>query len=1118
MKRFYSSFESTSQLFYTFLAVILLGLFTSSSFAQISEGGIPYSFNANINQQVERVTMPAVNVAALLAEDEIEQSKGLPYRFGFPMDVNYNLNNSGTWTNLPGGAKLWRLNIFSSGATTINLIYNDFWLPQGSKFYIYNQNQSEVIGAFTTRNNNENGQFATGLVRGESVILEYYEPANVEAPGIISISTVIHGYKDVFKKIEETDGFGSSGSCNNNVNCPEGAPWANQIRSAAMILTASNSRLCSGSMVNNMRQDLTPYFLTANHCWSGTPATWIIMFNYQSPNCNNIDGPLNYTVQGTTTIAKNADSDFALLLLNTAPPDTYMVHFNGWSAEDVASTSSVGIHHPSGDIKKISWDNDPSSSADYEPSPYLPNSHWKITMWDDGTTEPGSSGSPLFDQNKRLIGQLHGGWASCTSLTADYYGKFAMSWNRGSTPATRLKDWLDPDNTGALILDGWDPTIGDPDTVAPTTIIDLAVVDPTSNSLTLNWTAPMDSSFGGVKVYDIRYSVQPINDSVSFYSAAQFSGIVPDTAGAAQNAVVDQLSFNSTYYFAIRSRDFWNNWSEISNVPTGTTLSAPQLDVSPDSLHLTLDSAATMIETILLSNISANPSTLTYTVGLDNNVYPSNSVSVKLLPVMNESSNLIELDKNENPLKEPRGMSIEGSGGPDLFGYKWIDSDEPNGPTYIWDDISTTGTLATNWVATGSFDPKDEGVAGPYSFGFNFKYYGNIKTQVYISSNGLLVFDMPAANIYTNAQIPGSSAPNDFIAPFWDDLDGTTQGTVHYKAEVDKFIVQFTNWQKYSATSSLTFQIVLYANGRIMFYYNNMNATLTSATVGIENNAGNDGLQIAYNAAYVHNGLAVKFAADPEWLASNTLGGMIYNGNSAAIELTFNSEDYPEGEYSMDVIVNSNDPSSPEIIIPVRMTVSYIVPVELASFTVEQVKNEAVLRWTSATETNNSGFEIEKAIISADKNIKQFQSAGFVKGNGTTTETVSYSFTDKNLNVGRYVYRLKQIDLDGTMEYSPEVEVEITAPDVFALYQNYPNPFNPSTTIEFSLPVKADVNLSIYNTLGELVTSLNAGLMEAGYHQIKFDASRYTSGTYIYRIKVNGGKLFSESKKMLLLK
>lgn len=1118
MNGFYSLFESTSRRFHTLLAVILLGLFTSSSFAQISEGGNPYSFNANINQQVERVTMPAVNVAALLAEDQIEQSKGIPYRFGFPMDVNYNLDNSGTWTNLPGGAKLWRLNIYSSGATTINLIYNDFWLPQGSKFYIYNEDRSEFIGAFTARNNNETGQFATGLVRGESIILEYYEPAKVESPGIISISSVIHGYKDVFKKLAETDDFGSSGSCNNNVNCPEGAPWANPIRSAAMILTAGNSRLCSGSLVNNVRQDLTPYFLTANHCMSGTPNTWIIMFNYQSPNCNNINGPLNYTVQGTTTKAKYADSDFALLLLNTAPPDSYMVHFNGWSAVDVASTSSVGIHHPSGDIKKISWDNDPSSSADYEPSPYLPNSHWKITMWDDGTTEPGSSGSPLFDQNKRVIGQLHGGWASCTSLTADYYGKFAMSWNRGSTPATRLKDWLDPDNTGALVLDGWDPTIGDPDSIAPTTITDLTVVDPTSNTLTLNWTAPLDSSLGGVKAYDVRYSIQPINDSVSFYSASQVPGVVPDTAGAAQNAVVNQLSFNSIYYFAIRSRDFWNNWSEISNVPTGTTLSAPQIDVSPDSLHLTLDSAATMVETILLSNISVNPSTLTYFVSLDNNVYPSNSVTVKLLPVMNESANSIQPDKTENPLKEPHGMSIEGSGGPDLFGYKWIDSDEPNGPTYVWEDISTTGTLATNWVATGTFDPKDEGVAGPYSFGFNFKYYGNIKTEVYVSSNGLLVFDMPSANIYTNAQIPGSSAPNDFIAPFWDDLDGRTQGTVHYKAEADKFIVQYTNWQKFSATGSLTFQIVLSSNGRIMFYYNNMNATLTAATVGIENNTGNDGLQIAYNAAYVHNGLAVKFAADPEWLASNTFGGMIYNGNSSAIELTFNSEDYPEGEYSMDVIVNSNDPSSPEIIIPVRMTVSYIVPVELASFTVEQIKNKAILRWTSATETNNRGFEIEKAIISVEKKDKQFLSAGFVKGNGTTTEPVSYSFTDKNLSLGKYVYRLKQIDLNGTIEYSPEVEVEITAPEIFALYQNYPNPFNPSTTIEFSMPVKADVNLSIYNTLGELVTKLNAGLMEAGFHQIKFDASRFTSGTYIYRINVNGGKLFTESKKMLLIK
>ncbi len=1102
----------------TLLIFFLIGFSTLPIFSQISEGGTPYSFTNNVPQHVERISMPAVNVAALLAEDELEQSKGLPFRFGFPMDVNYNLETSGTWTDLPGGAKLWRLNIYSAGATTINLIYNDFWLPQDSKFYIYNENHSEIIGAFTSRNNNENGQFATGLVRGESVVLEYYEPANVEVPGIINISSVIHGYKDVFKKIEEMDGFGSSGSCNNNVNCPEGEPWANQIRSAAMILTAGNSRLCSGSMVNNVRQDLTPYFLTANHCWSGTPATWIIMFNYQSPNCNNIDGPLNYTVQGTTTIAKYADSDFALLLLNTAPPDSYLVHFNGWSAEDVASTSSVGIHHPSGDIKKISWDNDPSSSADYEPSPYLPNSHWKITMWDDGTTEPGSSGSPLFDQNKRLIGQLHGGWASCTSLTADYYGKFAMSWNRGSTPATRLKDWLDPDNTGVLTLDGWDPTIGTPDQTAPTTITDLTVVDPTSNTLTLNWTAPFDSSYGGVKAYDIRYSTSPITDSVSFYGALQITGVAPDTAGAAENFTVNQLSFNATYYFAIRSRDFWNNWSLISNNPVGTTLAAPQIGVTPDSLHLLLDSATTMTGTVVVSNVSTDPSTLNYLVSLDNNIYPTNSVSLKLVPVMNEKNNSVNLAKDENPLKEPRGLSIEGNGGPDLFGYNWIDSDDPNGPTYIWNDISSTGTLAANWLPTGTYDPKDEGYAGPFQLGFNFKYYGNVKSQVFVSSNGAVLFTAPAANMFSNAQIPTSSAPNDFIAPFWDDLDGRTQGTVHYKAENDKFVIQYTNWQKYSATGSLTFQVVLYANGRIMLYYNNMSATLTSATVGIENGAGDDGLQVAYNAAYIHNSLAVKFAADPDWLSSNINSGMLYNGNSANVELTFNSEDYPQGEYSMDLIINSNDPSYPEIIVPIKMTVAYAVPVELTSLTAEPRKNEARLSWATATETNNRGFEVERVTVSNDKNNKIFETAGFVKGTGTTTERVSYTFTDKNLKIGKYIYRLKQVDLNGKFEYSPEVEVEITAPDNFALLQNYPNPFNPSTTIEFSMPVKANVSISIYNTLGELVTNLHSGTMEAGYHQIKFNASGFTSGTYIYRINVNDGKLFSDSKKMLLIK
>ena len=199
-----------------------------------------------------------------------------------------------------------------------------------------------------------------------------------------------------------------------------------------------------------------PIFLTANHCYSSTADTenWIFMFNYESPDCSNTDGPIDQTISGCTVRSRNADSDFLLVELSSSPPGSYNAYFAGWSRANVASLSSTGIHHPSGDIKKISFDNNAPVSSDYDPLPYLANSHWEVVAWDDGTTEGGSSGSPLFDQNSRIIGQLHGGWASCNSNTADFYGKFSMSWDGGTSSGTRLRDWLDPGNTGIVTLNG----------------------------------------------------------------------------------------------------------------------------------------------------------------------------------------------------------------------------------------------------------------------------------------------------------------------------------------------------------------------------------------------------------------------------------------------------------------------------------------------------------------------------------------------------------------------------------------------------------------------------------------------------------------------------------------
>jgi hypothetical protein len=457
---------------------------------------------------------------------------------------------------------------------------------------------------------------------------------------------------------------------------------------------------------------------------------------------------------------------------------------------------------------------------------------------------------------------------------------------------------------------------------------------------------------------------------------------------------------------------------------------------------------------------------------------------------------------------EYKGYSFKGSGGPDAFGYKWKDSNDPSGPDYVWNDIviNPAAVQVTTWTGT-----LDDGYTSAIPIGFDFKFYGNIYSNIYLSTNGFLSFAALTSSYYSNYGIPDSDVPNNIVAPFWDDLDGRTQGTVHYLREADKFTIQFTNWQKYNATGSLTFQLVLKSNDRIMFYYNNLNATLTSATVGIENGAGDDGLQIAYDATYLANNLAVQLAADPEWLTINNLSGTIYNGNSINIGLLINTEGLDLGDYSMDVEIATNDPVNPLLTVPVTMTISDEVPVELVSFKADMLDGNVVLNWSTATETNNSGFQIEKR---ETKN-ENWASVGFVEGKGTTTEKSFYSFKEKNEKPGAYLYRLKQIDFDGTYSYSSEVELEVAAPKDFALYQNYPNPFNPSTTIKFALPVKTNLSLNVYNTLGEKVAEIFNGELEEGYHEMMFNASGLSSGVYFYKIESEN---FNSTQKMILMK
>ena len=421
-----------------FIQLILL---SSICFCQISTESIPKSFELRQELSIPLEQLPTFNIENFLIEDENDKQSldTKPYRFANPIEVNFNMDNSGEWFVNDDGSSIWILQIDSPRAYSLNIIYDIFNIPEGAEFFVYSENREMVLGAFTDLNHKPHGGFSTAPVIGDKIILEYNEPVNVQFRGDISIATVAHDYRNIF--FNELRGYGDSGSCNNNVACNEANDWQDEIRSVAMILTSGGSRICTGSLINNGSQDLAPYFLTANHCLGGNNS-WIFMFNYESPSCNNQNGPTNMTVSGSSLLVSNSSSDVALLILNETPPESYNVHYAGWDVSGNTPSIPVGIHHPSGDIKKISFDYDNASNS---------GNFWDVDSWDDGTTEPGSSGSPLFDGiSHRIIGQLYGGVASCTNFGYDTYGKTSVSWGLG------LSDYLDPNNLGLSYIDGID--------------------------------------------------------------------------------------------------------------------------------------------------------------------------------------------------------------------------------------------------------------------------------------------------------------------------------------------------------------------------------------------------------------------------------------------------------------------------------------------------------------------------------------------------------------------------------------------------------------------------------------------------------------------------------------
>ncbi len=369
----------------------------SPTIAQISTNEQPVSFNRSVgellkNREIDSRTMPALNMEQIRKEDSEDEQNGVPPRFGFPHKVDFNLTNSGTWVTLPDGSRIWRLSIRCLEALSINLLYDRFWIPDRAKLFIYTNDRRHKIGAFTSRNNkgptHDIQGFATGLVYGDEVTLEYYLPAGVKEQGVISVAQVVHGYRFIDIEIsgKETKSLGSSGSCQVNINCSEGTNWQQEKNAVALILVGG-TRVCTGSLVNTTCNDDRPLLLTADHCLaaygrdaisSPNLTNWSFYWQYERPLCTGSATPPTYSTIGAIAVANNNNSDFALLQLSEDPKELEGVtpYYLGWDRSGSAGTGGVGIHHPSGDAKKIATYTITPSNSDCMGT--LNSNFWKI--------------------------------------------------------------------------------------------------------------------------------------------------------------------------------------------------------------------------------------------------------------------------------------------------------------------------------------------------------------------------------------------------------------------------------------------------------------------------------------------------------------------------------------------------------------------------------------------------------------------------------------------------------------------------------------------------------------------------------------------------------------------
>jgi hypothetical protein len=814
---------------------------------------------------------PHLDVPALLAEDDLNASDlDIPWRVGYPMAVDVSPSDSGTWEDLPGGGRLWRLNVVTEGALWTVLGFDVFQIQPGGRMSVYNALDGTVMGPYGSMDIRRHGELWFPPIAGGNLVVELYWPAELaKVEPAIHLGTVSHGYKPWGRIGEESSRVpGSAGSCNIDTTCsPEADAWQDDKRGAVMVLVGGSGN-CSGALVNTTAGDCRPYLLTAAHCGENGPST-TIGFNYECSTCGCTTDPGTITAQtltGGTLLGNFASSDFTLIEMDQAPPESFNAYFMGWSRDPNPAQMTWVISYPRGDVRKIAHDSDPPVDG----SNWGPN-HWRIDdsnpdpahlAYEWGTTEPASSGSPLLDQDHRVIGQLHGGTASCSSDTYDEYGKVAVSWAGGGTSASRLADWLDPlaadpVNNGAMFVDGVDHQIC---LFQPTGSV-LFDKDNYGCSDTLAISLRDDNIPGDPPTIDVAVSsaTEIVEETVTLTQlqpgVGRYQGTIPTSTVAPVNGD-GQLS-----------------------VADGDILTVIYLDAD-DGLggvnvtvkdNADVDCQAPVIQNVAVTQIAARGAVVTVDVdeaaqvsvpyGLVCGVPDDTAVSstlqaqhdVALGPLAPETTYYLEVEATD----EAGNTASDDNGGacysfttpvvPDFFTEQFTAGVDlagstvtfsPNGSVDYYEFCTESGAIALPTDPAGGTDlglGDDTAASFTLGGGALVNLYGTNYDTVWVGPNGYLTFGAGDSD-YTETFADHFSLPR--VAALFDDLNPSSGGSVSWKQLADRVAVTWDAVPELSTSNTNTFQIEMFFDGRIRITW--LQIDVQDAIVGLSAGLGLD--------------------------------------------------------------------------------------------------------------------------------------------------------------------------------------------------------------------------------------------------------------------------------------